>query len=137
MNKNFLDISKGDIVVAFDEYSHDYVEHRLRIESIEFDKEWATESNPDGKICYGTDLGDWGDDYMTSVTEANFVCIKKKTKMTKVVIVVKDGMVQEVLSNTNIDVELLDFDSQDEAELKKNNRRYAEIQKSETFKEMF
>ena len=71
----FKDIKVGDIVIACDEYSHDYNEHIIKIESIEYDKENVTESNPDGMICYGTDLEEeeWGDDYITVVHEGNFV----------------------------------------------------------------
>lgn len=80
MNKQFLDIQVGDIVVVWDEYSsHDYNEHRIKVEHIEFDDEYINgESNPKGMRCYGTDLeeDEWGDDYMTVVTEGNFVAIE-------------------------------------------------------------
>lgn len=74
MKKDFLDIKVGDTVIVYDEYSHDYEEHLLRIDSIEYDKEYTTETNPKGMICYGTDLEEeeWGDDYITHVTEGNF-----------------------------------------------------------------
>ena len=50
---------------------------KIAIESIEYDKENVTEDNPDGMICYGTDLEEeaWGDDYITVVTINNFICI--------------------------------------------------------------
>lgn len=73
--RTFKDIKVGDIVIAYDEYSHDYNEHTIQIDSIEYDKEYATENNPNGMICYGTDLEEeeWGDDYITFVHEGNFV----------------------------------------------------------------
>ncbi len=75
--RTFKDIQIGDIVIAYDEYSHDYNEHIIKIDSIEYDKEYATKNNPDGIICYGTDLEEeeYGDDYITFVHEGNFVCI--------------------------------------------------------------
>ena len=75
--RTFKDIKVGDIVIAYDEYSHDYNEHTIQIDSIEYDKENVTEDNPDGMICYGTDLEEeeWGDDYITVVTIGNFVSI--------------------------------------------------------------
>ena len=73
--RTFKDIKVGDIVIAYDEYSHDYNEHTIQIDNIEYDKEYATENNPNGMICYGTDLAEeeWGDDYITFVHEGNFV----------------------------------------------------------------
>ena len=41
MHKSFLDIKVGDKVIVFDEYSHDYEEHILEVNSIEYDSEWA------------------------------------------------------------------------------------------------
>lgn len=75
--RTFKDIEVGDIVIAYDEYSHDYNEHIIKIDSIEYDKENVTENNPAGMICYGTDLEEeeWGDDFITVVTAGNFVCI--------------------------------------------------------------
>ena len=74
MEKNFLDIQVGDIVIVFDEYAHDYEEHRLKVDSIEYHPDWITETNPNGMHCYGTDLEkeEWGDDYITQVHEGNF-----------------------------------------------------------------
>ena len=37
MHKGFLDIKVGDKVIVFDEYSHDYEEHILEVNSIEYD----------------------------------------------------------------------------------------------------
>jgi hypothetical protein len=80
MNNKFLDIHIGDKVIAFDEYSHDYVEHILRIDSIENDESYITDTNPNGVVFYGTDLEEeeWGDDYITFVHEGNFVRIIKE-----------------------------------------------------------
>lgn len=74
MQKKFLDIQVGDKVTVYDEYSHDYIQHVLRVDSIEYDEEYVTETNPKGMHCYGTDLEEeeWGDDYITQVTEGNF-----------------------------------------------------------------
>lgn len=75
MEKKFLDIQVGDIVIVFDEYAHDYEEHRLKVDSIEYHPDWITETNPLGMHCFGTDLDDWGDDYITNIHEGNFVRI--------------------------------------------------------------
>lgn len=74
MEKNFLDIKVGDKVIVYDEYSHDYSEHILKVDSIEYHEAWITETNPKGMHCFGTDLqeDEWGDDYITQVTESNF-----------------------------------------------------------------
>ena len=79
--RTFKDIKVGDIVVVYDEYSHDYNEHILKVKSIEYEKEYVTEYNPNGMICYGTDLEEeeWGDDYITVVTESNFVRMTEDT----------------------------------------------------------
>lgn len=75
MKKDFLDIQIGDVVIVCDEYSHDYSQHIVRVDSIEHEGEWITETNPEGMYCYGTDLeeNEWGDDYITQVHEGNFV----------------------------------------------------------------
>lgn len=55
--------------------------------------------------------------------------------MTNVVIVVKDGMVQEVLCrNKNVSLELLDLDDQDLESLQEKEKRYAELQKATSYK---
>ena len=44
-----------------------------------------TETNPKGMVCYGKDLSFWdeeqqdydGDDYITNVTESNFIRFKE------------------------------------------------------------
>ena len=71
----FQDIAVGDIVICYDEYIHDYIEHKVTILSIEYDAENATPTNPSGKVCFCEDEGDWGDDYIGAVYESNFVCI--------------------------------------------------------------
>ena len=73
--KEFFDLAEGDVVIAVDEYAHDYIEHRVRIDSVEYDDENVCEDNPSGMVCHGRDLdeGDWGDDYVTVVTPANFI----------------------------------------------------------------
>lgn len=77
--ENFIDIKVGDIVIVYDDVSHDYVEHKLRIDSIEYNDENKTKSNPKGMICYGTDLDEeyFGDDYISIVTENNFIRIER------------------------------------------------------------
>lgn len=74
MEKKFLDIKVGDKVIVWDEYSHDYSEHILKVDSIEYHEDWITETNPKGMHCFGTDLqeDEWGDDYITQVHEGNF-----------------------------------------------------------------
>ena len=70
----FADILFSDLVVVYDEYSHDYVEHVINVRSIEQDKENVTETNPEGIVAYGRDLTDQNEETMiTTVTESNFV----------------------------------------------------------------
>ena len=57
--------------------------------------------------------------------------------MTNVVIVVKDGRVQEVLCrNKNIEVELLDLDDQDIESLKEKEKRYEELLNTKSYKDI-
>lgn len=79
---NFFDIQIGDYVICFDEYSYDYVEHVLCINSIEHDKLWITETNPTGMACWGDDIDYYDDDEncMTVVTEANFVGFQRRAQ---------------------------------------------------------
>ena len=84
MEKNFLNIKVGDKVIVHDEYSHDYVEHIIRVESIEYHEDWITETNPKGMHCFGTDLqeDEYGDDYITQVYEGNFCrIVEEREKM--------------------------------------------------------
>lgn len=57
--------------------------------------------------------------------------------MTKVIIVVKDGMVQEVFCrNKNVEAELLDLDEQNIENLREKKKRYEEIQRSKSYKDI-
>ena len=75
MKTNFLDIEIGDIVVVYDEYAHDFLTHILKVDGVEFDEDWITETNPKGMHFFGTDLQEeeWGDDYITQIHEGNFI----------------------------------------------------------------
>lgn len=75
MKNTFLNVEVGDIVIAYDEYSRDLDAHFLKVEHIEEDSEYETETNPTGRILYGTDLEEeeWGDDYITVVNESTFL----------------------------------------------------------------
>ena len=77
----FKDIEVGDEVVVYDEYSHDYIEHIIKVDSIEYYNEFITKDNPKGMICYGTDLEEeeLSDDYITVVTEGNFIRMGEDT----------------------------------------------------------
>ena len=78
MGKDFLEIKVGDVVTCYDEYNHDYVEHKIKVTSIEENKEYITETNPKGKVLYGDDLT-YGDDdelMICTVYESNFVKTK-------------------------------------------------------------
>ena len=86
--KSFFDIDVGDKVVVYDEYSHDYIEHVIKVNAIEYDDCNATETNPKGMACYGKDLDWWDeelqdyvdDNYITIVTEGNFIRFYKEEK---------------------------------------------------------
>ena len=69
--RTFKDIKIGDIIVAYDDYCLDYIEHLIKIDDIEYYKEYVTETNPSGLICCGTDIEEA--DYKTLVHEGNFV----------------------------------------------------------------
>ena len=59
--------------------------------------------------------------------------------MTKVIVVVKDGMVTSVYTrNKNVEVEVLDFDSQsfEDDEIKALRKRLDDIEKSKTYKDI-
>ena len=75
MERGFLDILIGDVVVVCDEYSHDYEEHYFKVTSIEYEEEFINEDNPEGMRCYGEDLDCDTDDYIGVVTEGNFINI--------------------------------------------------------------
>ena len=58
--------------------------------------------------------------------------------MKKIIITVHGGMVQEVFSTDHsIDVEILDFDTQDNSELEELDVRYKEIQKDKSYKNVW
>lgn len=44
--KDFDQVKVGDVVVCYDEYQHDYVEHEMIVTSIEDDKADICEDNP-------------------------------------------------------------------------------------------
>ena len=83
MANDFINIKIGDRVIVFDEYSHDYTQHIILIESKEKDADFITKTNPEGIHFFGRDLDYWneeeddyeGDDYITNVDEGNFVNI--------------------------------------------------------------
>lgn len=57
--------------------------------------------------------------------------------MAKVIITVKDGLVQEVFCNDeNICVEVLDFDTQDGDEAKELKERYDEVLNGKSYKDI-
>ncbi len=74
---NITDAKVGNIVVCYDEYLHDYVEHKLKVTSIECDPEYATETNPKGIVLYGEDISDSNSESMICTCfESNFVSIE-------------------------------------------------------------
>ena len=77
--KEFSNVNVGDVIYAYDEFSHDIDLHKVRVDSIEDDKENICEGNPNGKTLYVTDLdcidedGEYvSDDYISVVTLASF-----------------------------------------------------------------
>lgn len=85
--KHFLDLEIGDKVLCLDEYSGGASYHILKINSVEDDAEYATETNPMGRRYFGTDQeylnenGEFEDgdyEYLTIVDEGNFVCVVKE-----------------------------------------------------------
>lgn len=82
--KGFCDVKVGDIIICYDIYSGDYIETYFEVESVEYDDEYSTETNPKGMVCYGKDLDAWdeedecyiNDDYISVVTEENFIGFK-------------------------------------------------------------
>ena len=59
--------------------------------------------------------------------------------MTNVVIVIRNGTIESIYTrNKNICCEILDMDVEDdEAELKRNERRLSSIQNSKTYQEIY
>ena len=76
------DVKVGDVVICYDEYSHDGEQHEFRVTSIEKDPLNATEGDAEGIRCYGDDLssmidGEYVDDeYIGYVHIGNFIGIK-------------------------------------------------------------
>lgn len=57
--------------------------------------------------------------------------------MTNIVVVIKDGRVEEILSrNKNIQIEILDMDTQDDNDLQGKERRLKEIHNSKSYKDI-
>lgn len=82
MNKdnNFLSVEVGDTIVCIDEYDKDCNHHLLLVQSIDYDRDNATKTNPRGMTLYGIDLeeDEWGDDYVVQATETTFISIARK-----------------------------------------------------------
>ena len=75
--KNFEDATIGDVIICYDEYSHDYVEHKMVVTSIENDPCNICEDNPKGRTLYGHDISDESvDGYISVVNPGNFVGIR-------------------------------------------------------------
>lgn len=84
MSKSFFDLKINDTIIVCDEYSGVANYHTVKINSVEDDKGYVTETNPTGRIysCtdqeYVNDVGEFeaGDnEYISIVTEGNFVCV--------------------------------------------------------------
>lgn len=57
--------------------------------------------------------------------------------MTKVYVVIRGGICEEVLCrNKNVEVEIIDFDTQDEDQDKAVNKRYKELTNSKSYKDV-
>ena len=82
MKSEFLDIKIGDICTVFDEYSREGNAHTLRIDRVEQEEAYMSETTPKGIVYYGTDLDEdkWGDDYITVMHEGNFCKIVKRNE---------------------------------------------------------
>lgn len=75
--KDFDQVKVGDVVVCYDEYQHDYVEHEMVVTSIEDDKADVCEDNPLGRKLYGNDITDYSDESMICMVHpGNFVSIR-------------------------------------------------------------
>ena len=71
---SFSDIKCGDVVVAVDPLSHDYTHWIIKVNCIEYDDDFTTDTNPTGKHCYGDCLnGEGCEEYITHVNEDNFI----------------------------------------------------------------
>ena len=57
--------------------------------------------------------------------------------MTKVIIVVRDGMVESVFSrNKNVVTEVIDLDTEDERELNEAEKRLAAVEDSKSYRDI-
>ena len=54
--KTIMDVAVGDVVICFDNYGHDYCEHKFVVESVE---DWGKDG---GIRLFGTDLSDDSDE---------------------------------------------------------------------------
>lgn len=88
MSERITDVKIGDVVTCYDEYSRDGEEHLMTVESIEKDKEYACEDNPEGIVLYGQDLeyDEDDDNYVSVVHSGNFIgiCDEKSNSISKV-----------------------------------------------------
>lgn len=84
MSKSFFDLKISDVVVVCDEYSGGANYHTVKVDSVEDDKGYITETNPTGRIYFCTDqeyvnddgeFEDGDDEYISIVTEGNFVYV--------------------------------------------------------------
>ena len=77
MSERITDVKIGDVVTCYDEYSRDGETHLMTVESIEKDKEYACEDNPEGIVLYGQDLehGEDDDNCVSVVHSGNFIGI--------------------------------------------------------------
>jgi hypothetical protein len=75
--KDFDQVKVGDVVICYDEYQHDYVEHEMLVTSIEDDKADVCEGNLLGRRLYGDDTTDENDESRISMVHpGNFVSIR-------------------------------------------------------------
>ena len=64
--------------------------------------------------------------------------IISEEEVISVVVVIEGGMLQTAYSNNkNVSVELIDLDTQDEEELKENNKELKKLEKSKAFIEVY
>lgn len=88
----FAKVKVGDVCICYDEYIHDYVEHKVKVNSIEYDREYATKTNPSGKVCFVTDL-DYEDDEDNAIGvmhEGNFLRIETSKLFAQLTITTED-----------------------------------------------
>jgi len=85
MSERITDVKVGDVVTCYDEYSRDGEKHLMTVESIEKDKEYACEDNPEGIVLYGQDLeyGEDDDNCVSVVHSGNFIGISDEKSNNK------------------------------------------------------